>query len=123
MPPHDPEAHLARNEPGLCTTGAMSFNHYDMNAVFIDALFRHLMWTGDLEFAHEVWPTIEKHLAWERRLFRRPFGERGGDPLYEAYAMIWASDDLQYNGGGGHARERLQLLPQPDGRASGASDR
>src|ERR1022692_5262707 len=36
---------------------------------------------------------------WERRLFRREYGPEKL-PLYEAYAMIWASDDLQYSGGG-----------------------
>ena len=32
-------------------------------------------------------------------MFRRPF-ENGNAPLYEAYAAIWASDDLEYDGGG-----------------------
>jgi hypothetical protein len=70
-----------------------------MNLVAIDALFRHLLWTGDREYARKSWPVLERHLAWERRLFRR---ELGADhlPLYEAYAAIWASDDLQYSGGG-----------------------
>jgi hypothetical protein len=77
----------------------MSRSHYDMNVVYIDALFRHFLWTGDLNFARKVWPVIERHLAWERRLFRRPFGAEGL-PLYEAYNVIWASDDLQYHGGG-----------------------
>ncbi len=97
--PADPEANLSRNEPSLHSNGTMSKSHYDMNLVYIDALFRHLQWTGDLEFARQVWPVIERHLAWERRLFRRPFND-GKSPLYEAYAAIWASDDLQYSGGG-----------------------
>jgi hypothetical protein len=42
---------------------------------------------------------VQRHLAWERRLFRREFGPEKL-PLYEAYACIWASDDLDYNGGG-----------------------
>ena len=77
-------------------------SHYDMNMVFIDALLRHLMWTGDLTFAREVWPALQRHLAWEHRLFRRAFADSNGKelPLYEAYATIWASDNLQYNGGG-----------------------
>lgn len=98
--PADPTVNLARNEPSLHTSGDMDKSHYDMNLVYIDALFRHLLWTGDLKFAARVWPVIERHLAWERRLFRRPFGEGGQAPLYEAYAAIWASDDLQYNGAG-----------------------
>jgi hypothetical protein len=69
--------------------------------VFFDVLVRHLMWTGDVEFAREVWPALQRHLAWERRLFRRMYAVGGKDlPLYEAYAAIWASDNLQYNGGG-----------------------
>jgi hypothetical protein len=72
-----------------------------MNMVAIDALFRHLLWTGDVDYARTVWPNIERHLAWERRLFRRTFGD-GGDalPLYEGYANFWASDAVGYNGGG-----------------------
>jgi hypothetical protein len=103
LPPADEGSNLARNEAGLHSSGDMANAHYDMNAVFIDALFRHLAWTGDLAFARQAWPIIERHLAWEKRLFRRQFAD-GADkhdrPLYEAYAQIWASDDLQYSGGG-----------------------
>jgi len=99
LPPPDAGANLARSEAALHSSGDMSNSHYDMNLVYIDALFRHLLWTGDLEFAREVWPEIERHLAWEKRLFRREFGPEKL-PLYEAYAAIWASDDLQYHGGG-----------------------
>ena len=99
LPPPDADANLARNEAALHSNGDMSNSHYDMNLVYIDALFRHLLWTGDLDFARQMWPVIERHLAWERRLFRREFGP-DKLPLYEAYAAIWASDDLQYNGGG-----------------------
>jgi hypothetical protein len=77
----------------------MSKNHYDMNLVAVDAFFRHLLWTGDTNYAREMWPVIERHFAWEHRLFRREFGP-DRLPLYEAYAAIWASDDLSYNGGG-----------------------
>ena len=97
--PADPKAHLARNEPSLHSSGDMSGKHYDMNLVYMDALFRHILWTGDLDLAGDLWPVIERHMAWERRLFRRPFGD-DQLPLYEAYAAIWASDDLQYHGGG-----------------------
>jgi len=99
LPPPDPDSNLSRCEAALHSNGALSKSHYDMNLVYIDALFRHLLWTGDLEFARSLWPVIERHFAWEQRLFRRPFGN-GNMPLYEAYAAIWASDDLQYHGGG-----------------------
>ncbi len=99
VPPADADANLARSENALHSNGDLSKNHYDMQLVAFDGMFRHLEWTGDLEYAKEIWPVLEKHLAWERRLFRR---EIGPDklPLYEAYACIWASDDLWYNGGG-----------------------
>ena len=101
IPPASEKDNLARNEAGLHSNGDMSNSHYDMNLVAIDALFRHLRWTGDVEFAKKMWPVIERHLAWERRLFRREFVVNGEKlPLYEAYAAIWASDDLQYSGGG-----------------------
>ena len=99
IPPADENVNLARNEAGLHSNGDLSKNHYDMNLVGVDAFFRHLLWTGDLDYARQMWPTIERHLAWERRLFRREFGA-DKLPLYEAYAAIWASDDLQYSGGG-----------------------
>lgn len=99
IPPADEQSNLARNEAALHSNGDLSKNHYDMNLVAVDAFFRHLLWTGDTNYASEMWPVIERHFAWERRLFRREFGP-DKLPLYEAYAAIWASDDLSYDGGG-----------------------
>ena len=99
IPPADEQFNLARNEAALHSNGDMTKSHYDMNLVLVDAFFRHLLWTGDTDYAAEMWPVIERHLAWERRLFRREFGP-DKLPLYEGYAAIWASDDLSYNGGG-----------------------
>jgi hypothetical protein len=99
FPAGDASANLARDEAALHSNGDLSNNHYDMNLVYFDNLFRHLLWTGDLEFAKKMWPAIEAHLAWERRLFRRTYGPEHL-PLYEGYCCIWASDDLEYDGGG-----------------------
>ena len=99
IPEPEASANLARNETALHSNGDLTKSHYDMNLVGVDAFFRHLLWTGDLDYARQMWPVIERHLAWERRLFRREFGP-GKLPLYEGYADIWASDDLAYNGGG-----------------------
>ena len=98
----DPTSHLARSESMLHSSGDLSHNHYDMNLVFFDAVLRHLQWTGDVDFAREIWPAFKLHLAWEQRLFRRVYAAPSGRQLqlYEAYACIWASDNLQYNGGG-----------------------
>lgn len=98
-PAPEAKGNLSRNETALHSNGDMSGTHYDMNLVFVDALFRHLLWTGDTEYARKMWPVIERHLAWERRLFRREFGPEKL-PLYEAYCCIWGSDDLWYSGGG-----------------------
>ncbi|MFI1773410.1 DUF4450 domain-containing protein [Thalassobellus citreus] len=70
-------------------------HHYDMNSVFINQLLRHYQWTGDLVFMKEIWPVVERHIAWEKRNF-----DADNDGLYDAYATIWASDALQYTGGG-----------------------
>jgi hypothetical protein len=99
IPPADADSNLARSETALHANGDLTKSHYDMNLVGVDAFFRHLLWTGDLDYARRMWPVIEHHLAWERRLFRREFGP-DKLPLYEAYAAIWASDNLNYNGGG-----------------------
>ncbi|WP_421939225.1 DUF4450 domain-containing protein [Pedobacter sp.] len=69
-------------------------HHYDMNLVYIDQLLWHFNWTGDLAYAKEMWPVIQRHLAWEKRVF-----DADNDGLYDAYAAIWASDALQYSGG------------------------
>ena len=99
LPGPDEAQNLSRMEAALHSNGDMSNSHYDMNLVHIDAAFRHILWTGDLDFARKEWPVIQRHLAWEQRLFRRTFGPEKL-PLYDAYAVIWASDDLQYDGGG-----------------------
>lgn len=67
-------------------------HHYDMNLVFFDQMFAHFNYTGDIEFLKKMWPTMVRHMDWEKRNFKR------GD-LYDAYAAIWASDALQYSGG------------------------
>jgi len=86
--PVDPQAPPTRRSEGW-----IQESHYDMNLALFDVLMRHLLWTGDVEYAKQVWPNIERHLAWEKRCF-----DRGG--LYEAWPCVWASDALQYAGGG-----------------------
>ncbi|UZR98831.1 DUF4450 domain-containing protein [Chondrinema litorale] len=70
-------------------------HHYDMNLVFIDQLLWNICWTGDMEFAKSIWPALQRHLDWEKRNY-----DMDGDGLYDAYCCIWASDGLQYSGGG-----------------------
>jgi len=96
--------HLARSAEKMGTSvfssGYISRNpndntkphHYDMNLVFFDQMFSHFNYTGDKEFLKKMWPTMVRHMDWEKRNFKR------GD-LYDAYAAIWASDALQYSGG------------------------
>ena len=103
----DIKTHLARQKEekgtALFTNGYISRrpgklsepHHYDMNLVFISQLLSHFRWTGDVDFLRECWPVLERHLAWEKRCF-----DGNNDGLYDAYASIWASDALQYSGGG-----------------------
>lgn len=69
-------------------------HHYDMNLCYIDELLWHLKWTGDLDYAREMWPVITSHLAWEKRNY-----DPDDNGLYDAYCCIWASDALYYNSG------------------------
>lgn len=97
--------HLARHAENMGTSvfssGYISRNpndnskphHYDMNLVFFDQMFSHFNYTGDIEFLKKMWPTMVRHMDWEKRNFKR-------NNLYDAYAAIWASDALQYSGGG-----------------------
>ena len=82
--------YISRN-PG----GDLRAHHYDMNLVFIDQLLDHFLWTGDTAYVRQCWSLLQRHLAWEKRNF-----DADGDGLYDAYAAIWASDALQYSGGG-----------------------
>jgi hypothetical protein len=103
----DTALHLARGlekmGTSLFSSGYISRNpdgdlrphHYDMNLVFIDQLLNHFYWTGDTAYVKKMWPLLVRHLDWEKRNF-----DRDGDGLYDAYAAIWASDALQYSGGG-----------------------
>lgn len=103
----DTALNLARQEEkmgnAMFSSGYISRNpndntkphHYDMNLVFFDQMMSHFQWTGDLSVAKEMWPAIKRHLDWEKRNF-----DMDGDGLYDAYCAIWASDGLQYSGGG-----------------------
>lgn len=103
----DTALHLARGLEKLGTllfsSGYISRNpngdfrphHYDMNLVFIDQLLNYFNWTGDTACVKKMWPLLTRHLAWEKKNF-----DPDGDGLYDSYAAIWASDALQYSGGG-----------------------
>lgn len=102
----DSAMHLARSQEklgiGMFTEGYISrdpggnlkAHHYDMNMVYIDELLRHYEWTGNLDFVKKTWPLLKRHLEWENRNF-----DVDGNGLYDAYAVIWASDALYYSGG------------------------
>ena len=75
--------------------GDMRPHHYDMNLVFVDQLLTHFYYTGDSSYIKQQWPLLQRHLAWEKRNF-----DADNDGLYDAYCCIWASDALQYSGGG-----------------------
>lgn len=105
-PSQDPEKNMARAEKKwgtqMYSNGYICRNperndqmhHYDMNLCYIDELLWHLKWTGDLDYARKMWPTIKASLAWEKRNF-----DPNDDGLYDAYCCIWASDALYYNSG------------------------
>ncbi|CAM3581547.1 DUF4450 domain-containing protein [Sphingobacterium prati] len=94
--------HLEKMGTAMFSSGYISRNpnnnmvphHYDMNLVFIDQLLSHFNYTGDVAYIKEMWPTLTRHLQWEKRNF-----DRNNDGLYDAYCAIWASDGLQYSGG------------------------
>lgn len=102
----DTALHLARQLEKLGTSmfssgyicrnpnGDFRPHHYDMNLVFVDQLLRHFSWTGDTAYVKQMWPLLQRHLAWEKRNF-----DTDNDGLYDAYCCIWASDALQYSGG------------------------
>ncbi len=106
IPLPDPKYHLARQKEKLGVgiynsgyitrhpNGKLVPHHYDMNLVYIDALVRHFLWTGDTAFLRKCWPVIKRHLAWEKRNF-----DVDNNGLFDAYACIWASDALEYSGG------------------------
>ncbi len=83
--------YISRNPDGKNLTA----HHYDMNLVFVDQLLNNFNWNGDTNYVRKMFPLIKRHLEWEKRNF-----DVDGDGLYDSYAAIWASDALQYSGGG-----------------------
>jgi hypothetical protein len=83
------EGYISRDPDGK----SLRPHHYDMNLVYIDELLWHFNWTGDKALAKKMWPVLKRHLAWEKRNF-----DPDNDGLYDAYAVIWASDALYYSG-------------------------
>ena len=69
-------------------------HHYDMNLNYMDELLWHFQYDADTAYMRQMWPVIERHLAWEKRNY-----DPDGDHLYDAYCCIWASDALYYSGG------------------------
>lgn len=69
-------------------------HHYDMNLNYIDELLWHFSYDADTSYIRSMWPTIKRHLEWEKRNF-----DPDDDGLYDAYCCIWASDALYYNSG------------------------
>ena len=104
----DTGSHMTRKESLLHTNGDLWGGRQDRNLAFFDALARHLRWTGNAAFAREIWPALLRHMDWQYRLFRRVFPHPDREasrevqalPLYESYACVAASENLQYNGGG-----------------------
>ncbi len=69
-------------------------HHYDMNLNYIDELLWHFSYDADTSYIRSMWPTLKRHLEWEKRNF-----DPDDDGLYDAYCCIWASDALYYNSG------------------------
>ncbi|MFH1008619.1 MAG: hypothetical protein V1800_14155, partial [Candidatus Latescibacterota bacterium] len=76
-------------------SGEITHVFYNMVEVYLDQLFYHDQWTGDLDFMREVFPVIRDALDWERRTF-----DADDDGLYENWLNTWISDAHWYNGGG-----------------------
>ena len=101
-PTQDSSKNLARAEKRWGTqmysngyiTSNRKLNHYDMNLVYIDELLWHFQFDADTAYMRKMWHVIKSSLEWEKRNF-----DPDGDHLYDAYACIWASDALYYNGG------------------------
>ena len=104
VPHADPASNLARQAPDsvLYSRGYIPVHPepdargpYDMQQVYIDQLLWHVLWTGDLEFARQMWPVLVAHLQWEKRCF-----DPDDDGLYENFANTFISDAHHYSGGG-----------------------
>lgn len=98
----DPRYRMARqsSQSVFNTDGAMPYGpgnegvvQYDMQQDFITQVVYQLNCRCDRAFAEEVFPRLKRHLAWQERCFHR-------NGLYESFANFWASDALQYFGGG-----------------------
>jgi hypothetical protein len=103
-PEPDPDYDLARQSSksifvseGMMPYMPMAWKKvmYNMQEVFFDELISEYYWTGDVEYARELFPSLKRHIEWEKRCF-----DADGDGLYENFANFWASDAIFASGAG-----------------------
>ena len=68
--------------------------HHDVVQLFIDYVYQHWCWTGDLSLAEDIWPILVEAESWQRAA-RDP----DGDGLYANVLNTWISDIHEYHQG------------------------
>ncbi len=48
---------------GLSPAGTLDYDSSDSTALFIEVMGRYLAWTGDLDFAERLWPSLRRAIA------------------------------------------------------------
>ena len=87
--------HQIRNSTGFIPCILDAHDIYNMQEVAVDMLLHYLEWTGDFEFARELFESLKDVLEWEARIL-----DPDNDGLYQNFLNTWISDGHSYNGGG-----------------------
>ncbi len=64
-----------------------AFHAENNTPYWVDQVWRHYTWTGDRQFARELWPAVRKAVAWHLRR-----NDADGDGLFRDYYEYWNCD-------------------------------
>lgn len=52
---------------GWVTLALLSYSGENLNPSWVEHVWRHYTWTGDREFIRDLWPSVQKAVAWYRK--------------------------------------------------------
>jgi len=87
---------MLRNSYGYlpCILDGKQRISYNMQEVAVDMILHNIEWTGNLEYARQIFDNLSKILAWETRIL-----DPENNGLYQNWLNTWISDAHAYNGG------------------------
>lgn len=61
----------------------------DNTAFWVEQVWNHYRWTGNKQFARDLWPMVKKAVSWERRNH-----DADGDGIFTSFYPYWNADSM-----------------------------